>query len=465
MISIVLSLLVPWITGYAALQRLLGERPGSKLFSWGLGYFLAVLLVSWSMRLLDALGIAFTFEYLIIFHILLMMSLLTVLRPRLIAKAWSLHHDDYSPLQWLILVMIVSVLVIRFSILSLEIIEKPLFPWDGWFSWSAKAKIFYQERAIVDLYWERTPWWEFDAVSAHAIGGERHMNMLPLIQSYVALAYGQWQDSYINIPWLLCGLASVMVIWGGLRYAGFSVVEAAVAAYLFSSLPIVNIHLSLGSYADIWVGCGFLITALGYALAKQQDESALLLVSFLGLAVMFSSKSTALWTLPAFLLLWLQSVCSTRWLMAMIALALVTLYLLAGHYVQFLFGWLDSVLGLTYSEVTLTSMNNLVSDSVTYFLIYDNWHFMFLAGIVSSFFLFTKVRQVRVNSVAADLLSLGWFAVLVFIYMVHFSSRVPSEEYYGLANRLMLHIAPVLCTFPVLVHHILSQQPEVYRDQ
>ena len=456
LINVMIALAVPWVAGFLLAQQILRRRKGSSIFACGAGFFIAVLLISSVMRLSDAIGLPFSFRSLVSIQFAIVAALI-ILRYHFPLPAQSPScRSDLTPLQWYIVCAIFLFLAVRLSIVTMDLLYKPLIPWDGWFSWSAKAKIFFYEKSIVQLYDERTPWWEFRNAPANAIGGMRHMNMLPLLQAYIAISYGEWQDSYINVPWVLCGLACSLVIWGGLRYARFSVMECTVAAYLFLSLPIVNIHMSLGSYADLWVGSGLLIFALGSIIAARENERLMLIMAGLGLLIVLSSKPTAMWVFPAYLLLWIYNRLGWRWALFAVGLAALTMLALNGEYLAGFFDTIDEMLNLHYPPVEIIYNEKVLKDSVTFFLLYDNWHFVFWGALVSSIFLLAFWRNGHREDVAIDLFLLSWILLLVLFCMVSFTSRIPVEEFSRFANRLMLQIPPIFCLIPILVHHLLN---------
>ncbi|MCB1702605.1 MAG: hypothetical protein KDI14_17430 [Halioglobus sp.] len=420
-----------------------------------MGFFLAVLLITLSMRVFSALGIPFAFHSLLGVQIVILVLVLCTNRA-LQGQWWKRGSAvSLSTAEWILVVVAIIFFAARLALVMLDLLEKPLIPWDGWFSWSAKAKIFYYEKSIIQLYSEVVPWWNFSAAPANAVGGARHMNMLPLLQTYIALAYGVWNDSYINIPWVFCGAACALTIWGGLKYSGFNACECTVACYLFLSLPIVNIHMTLGSYADLWVGAAYLITVLGLVLARQERSPWLLLVSVLGLLMMFSSKSTALWMLPILLMFGVKAAFGFRWLIGLVLTALVTLSVLSESVIQSVLEQMDNLLQLRYPPVFVVGDNEVLADSITYYLLYDNWHYMFMAGLFSTALLAMKWRTSGRNDIATDFIFLTWASLLTLLYMINFTSRIPASEFYGFANRLMLQIAPLYCLLPVLVYHLL----------
>src|SRR5207244_1967271 len=86
---------------------------------------------------------------------------------------------------------------------------------------------WYEFRHIVPF----VQWPEWIATTGTFIDAAPHYPAtMPLLQVWSCIAFGSWDDSAMNWPWLMILIALVCVIYGALRGAGVATVGALVAA-------------------------------------------------------------------------------------------------------------------------------------------------------------------------------------------------------------------------------------------
>ena len=144
--TLVVGLCLPWLLGVAWLRAPWLRATG---VTWptllGYGYLGGILLTTLVMRLLDALGIRLSF-----FSIGLELLFLTVAGAWLGRKQpWQIRWpgaDWHSLAGWrkIVYAVVLAAIVIRLAGLGLEIVWRPLFPWDAWSQWATKARVWYE---------------------------------------------------------------------------------------------------------------------------------------------------------------------------------------------------------------------------------------------------------------------------------------------------------------------------------
>ena len=125
-------------------------------------------------------------------------------------------------------------MAVRAGMLLVEVGTRPLYPWDAWSAWATKAKTFFALGTIVPFVdaagWAAasTPVW-FDAAPAQPV-------TLPLLQAWVAIAMGVWDDARIGLPWWLYFVSILLVVYGEIRRRGYAPLTSLAAAWLAGEL-------------------------------------------------------------------------------------------------------------------------------------------------------------------------------------------------------------------------------------
>jgi hypothetical protein len=96
------------------------------------------------------------------------------------------------------------------------------------------------------------------------------------------LAIGRWDESLMNLPWLLCLMAMGCAFYGQLRVAGVSALIAMGFTYMLLSMPLINIHVALAGYADLFLGATYCAALMAFHnwLTTRCRAQALLAVFF-----------------------------------------------------------------------------------------------------------------------------------------------------------------------------------------
>lgn len=218
-------------------------------------------------------------------------------------------HDcsRLAPLQRAVLVLLLAWIIVHLSLVALEILYRPVYPWDAWLNWMYRAKAWYTQGAIFALS-SPTEWATDVSALAYNVNGNHYPTFVPVIALWAAQSLGFWSDTLINVPFLFCGMALVMGIYGQCREMGGNYLHATAAAYLLVSVPMVGTHLALAGMADIWVA-GF--TGLGFAALLRglidDNRFQILLGLFMAALAMGVKVEGLVWLLAAIAMLLLAT--------------------------------------------------------------------------------------------------------------------------------------------------------------
>lgn len=317
-----LALGLPWLAAVLWLRALWREpAAGEWSLLLGYGYLLGMLGATLSLRLLDGLGLTLG-----VGGPLLLFALLALAGGRRLWQRRSIRQNrdaDTAPERfplwyWLLFALLLLWLGARLIGLALEVWWQPLLPWDAWTTWAVRARVWTELQQLAPFVAPQD-WLAAPTGNAHTIAAWKYPTTVSLLALWSALAYGGWNETAANLPWLGCGLALALGFYGQARHWGAAPLTSLVALWLLLSLPLLDTHLALAGYADLW-----LATALGLATiaflhwTRDGDWRQGMLALTLALACPFIKQEGAVW-----LLLFVPALIAARvhgrWLAALLA--------------------------------------------------------------------------------------------------------------------------------------------------
>ncbi len=302
--QLVFAIGFPWWLGYLSVRLLVGSNTSEKiLLAIGYGYFIGCLFVfsiCWAASLFQCLNILYVLVLLLMINIVLTLYLY-----RKNGHANTAIYEQISRLTKnrtnstkVILIMGLIWLTVRLMSLGAEVILQPLYPWDAYTSWIPKARLWFLSNEIVPMIdnWTWMGGYDiFKGIYTHSSAGER--DYLSYITLWHSLAVGQWDESLSQLPWLLAIVAFMCAVTGQLIEASLprNLIMCVVLFYL--SIPILNSHIALSGYADLWVGIFVALAIASLYLWNRQMKHWQL---FLAIAMILScylvkSQSGAVW--------------------------------------------------------------------------------------------------------------------------------------------------------------------------
>jgi len=181
-------------------------------------------------------------------------------------------------------------LALRAAMLLVEVVERPIYPWDAWSAWATKAKVYFAERTIVTFgdaaqWMAAAPGTWYDAAPGQPA-------TLPLVQAWIATAMGRFDDARVTLPWWLWFVALLLVTYGEARRRGVGRLPSLAAAWFAGSLPLMGAQVALAGYADLPTAAAFTLGALAGARAVRTRAPVDALAATLALAAAASMKTS-----------------------------------------------------------------------------------------------------------------------------------------------------------------------------
>jgi hypothetical protein len=461
-IGLVVAMLLPWLLGIAWL-RYRWERASSG--SWavllGYGYILGMLATTLVMRLQDAVGLQQSFGLTAAF--LSGLTALGVWLNRDVSwKGWG-NEPPAQPSSagelWkdLVFGLLLGLIIIRLAGLGLEILWRPLYPWDSFMNWAPKARVSYELKTLAPFV-DPTEWLKQDAQGAYTVYNHHYPPTIPLIQLWMALSLGRWDDALINLPWLQCAVALGLGFYGQARAWGAQPLTAVVFTYLLLSMPLLETHVALAGYADLWMAAIYALASMSFVLwLRDRDtrQGAIALLLALGCALI---KQPGIAWMLTFLPALLVAILPGRWaagLAAVTGLAIVALPMSGGFQADIpRLGTLKDSL----SEIVIPHLANYqlrfypvwISFFEAHF-VQANWHlfwYMWFAVMLSALPKISSIPFVR--AVIAQVIAAFSFIILVFF----FTDKASDAIDYITINRAVLHMVPMLLFYSLILFSI-----------
>jgi len=282
---VVLALLLPALLGGLWLNFFVpAQTQGRTALVSGNGLLLGLLVIPVLMRLLDTLGapIGFASTGYIAAALLVVAGMVQVVckRGKHIEPIPVAAPYRPSRLQSLLFAGLIILMVIRLSTLGLELLGRPLFPWDATMHWATKARVWYEFGTIVPFV-ENQQWLELGGDGVFTDHHPGYPITTPLLQVWMNSAAGQWDESLMNLPWLLCLTALGAAFYGQARTAGASPTLSMAFTYMLLSMPLLNTHVALAGYADLFLGacyCAAIMALYNWSATGTRWQGVLALI-------------------------------------------------------------------------------------------------------------------------------------------------------------------------------------------
>ena len=447
--TLVAGLCLPWLLGVVWLRAPWLRASG---ITWptllGYGYLGGILLTTLVMRLLDALGIRLGF-----FSIGLALLLLIV------AGAWLGRGEPWR-IRWpgidfhslaggrkIVYAVVLAAIVIRLAGLGLEIVWRPLFPWDAWSQWATKARVWY-ELGYLATFVPADAWLGGELAGAYTDAAPHYPPAIPLIQVWMSYSLGRWDDTLMNLPWLLCAAALGLAFYGQARQWQVPPLFALMFTYFLLSLPFLNVHVALAGYADLFMGAFYGLAAMAFFhWTRKRDfwQGAMALLFGLGcILIKQPGIAWALTFLPALLVVFMPRA-GLRWISAMAVAGVATLFIL-GEKDFNLFGY---HVYLRFAADWQPFWQNM--------MVMENWHLLWYLVVAALVLSFPRLLAPSFRSMTVLLLTAVSFLAVVFF----FTQAQAWAEDYTTINRALLHIVPMLLFYVMVLFREAVNLPMV----
>lgn len=379
---------------------------------------------------------------------------------RALARLGSRPPRWMQLLWWLLLALI----VIRLGVLADEASLRPVFPWDAWSSWAVKPKS-WMLLGHVDRYVPIARWLADPDPRLRTLASWNYPELLAWIEIWFASAAAGWNEPLVNLAWCGALAAFGLAAYGYWRGMGLSSLIAIALVYALSSLPLLDVHVALAGYADLWLAVVLGLAALAWSrwLLMRARGQWLLAVALI-LCLPLIKLEGAVWALLFSAVVLLDLVPSRwRWRIAALIGVVCAIGLVAGglHVPMLGLGWVHvgwgqvAIPGLPTSTLSWHAAVGRAMLASLFTL--PNWHLLWYAFPL---LVVTRWRRLRVDH-AARLLGLLVLLQLAFLFVLFFFTGAAEwAEDFTSANRLLLQIVPTVFVFAaVLLRPLPASSP------
>ncbi|MDG4555194.1 MAG: hypothetical protein P9E24_13265 [Candidatus Competibacter sp.] len=468
-----MALGLPWLAGVLWLRALWRDAPaGIWPLALGYGGVMGLLAVTLLLRVQAAVGLPLNFAGPIAVLTLLALSggWLAWRRPRRDPDASSngIHWRGQEVWRRALFVVLLLWLGWRLADLAREIWWQPLYPWDAWTTWTVRPRVWSELRRLTPFVDPRH-WLADPSNSAYTIHAWTYPYTAPLLVLWPTLAYGAWNETAANLPWLCAALALGFGFYGQARLWGVSSLTALIFTWLLLSLPLLDTHVALAGYADLWLAAVFGLAAIAFfQWARDGDRRQGWLALLLALACPTIKLEGTVWLLlfvPALLVARLRG----GWLLALAGLALLVGlgWWLAGGVVFSIpglgeFRLTPALIQAPYLGRFTLGYRGSWDPVVMNFLVLANWHlFGYLMLLAAGVAGVSVVRRGAARWERAELVFVATSLLALFVLFFLTDAQLWAEQYTSI-NRVFLEFVPAFLFWILTVFQPSSLAPHPF---
>jgi hypothetical protein len=458
-IQLFLAIGLPWLVGVLLIccvcHLLRNWIP--KTIIVGYGFMLGMVLVTLIMRVAP-LSVGLISSIVVI----LCCCLVIVLRRQLtFSKLISIADIQLNAVRFswsgMFAVCLVGLIALHCYLVAINVLIKPLFAWDAWATWSVKARTWFELKQMV-AFVGHSAWLDQADRSAHVLDAWNYPDTAPLIQTWVALVVDRWDDALINLPWLFCFIALGVGFYGQLRLLQISRMNQLIAVYLIISLPLLNTHIAMAGYADLWLSTAFTFTVLALMQSMITGSVVQLLLALFSACCVVLFKTEGVVLLLTLIPLCLAMKLPPALLKKFAVMSVVSLIGL----ILILFVFSPIQLSIPYlGEFSIAYHSVWGAMRINYFEL-PNWHL--LCYVVSVGFLYAMFAP-SVSALQRKLILTLVVSLLGYLFVLFFLTQNYSwAERYSSVNRITLHLLPSVFFCVLLIfdqrfknRHVLSK--------
>lgn len=439
---------LPWMLGIALVVALHGrerlDTPGNLAWICGAGWFAGAFAATLWLRALSLLHVRF--------------AALPAAVPiagaalALAAIAWWRHRDALGPAArsaiatffasdrtgwrraaWIGVMLWIA---LRFVLLLLEVSWRPMYPWAAWTQWATKARAWFEQGSLVPFA-DSAAW--LASGGAYIDSAPGVPATVPLLQVWVATLLGHWDNSLVNLPWWICGVALALAAYGFLAGRRLPCLVALIGTWLVVSLPILGIHIALAGYADLPLSAYLTVAVLACLRAiDRREPSDIMLALLLFVAVPLIKSVGLLWL--AVLVPGVVAAAFPSWgrrigvACIVVALVAVTVAVRTGLLAT-------GFAGDSGFEAPLRSVAEA-------WFVFANWNLLWVGAIAAALLCHRRLLSVRIAPLTLIVAGGVLFVLAAYFFPGAWLGRADPSS----INRTTLHLAPLLTIWLVLLY-------------
>jgi hypothetical protein len=456
-LALLAGLALPWLLGIAVVLALRPASPqpaapGEIAWIVGAGYLTGAFLLTLWMRALSLAGIKFG-----ITSIGLPLAIVAI---ACAIVAWrrdgnALPHAfreaaielfaarGLGPAARWAWRLLLAWLAVRFILLGVEVMSRPLYPWDAWTQWATKARVWYELGYLAPF--ARVSAWFAANGAVYFDASPEYPPTMPLLQVWSCVSLGRWDDVLMNWPWWQVAVALTLAAYGGLRSLGVAALAALVGAFLIASLPLANAHVALAGYSDLPLAAWYTVAALAFLRwnrTRDWRDAALALL----LAIACTQIKNPGWFWAATIVPGLVVALLPRYGVRVAGVGFAAACLLLVAAARFKLNVFNYQINLNFDPAWGDLSNS-------YFLL-GNWHLLWYGAIGVAVLAW---RQLLSTAMAPlTMIVVGGLLFLFFVFGFTNASAYIADQ--TTVNRATLHLAPLIVVFTVLAWQAFAQR-------
>jgi hypothetical protein len=282
--SLLFGLLLPCLAGWFLMAAVVDETfAGYRWFCVGVGGIAGLFAACALAYLWGRAGLYFHRGWML--GIWIVLAVIAFWRLRSVRRQSAPMTGDRAGLLALLFACSLLVLsVLHFIPLAVEVLHRPVYPFDALTAWATKARVWAESGHWV-TFADKEVWLQDTTGALYTDHRPGYPIIVPLLQLWAATLWGSWHSALVNTPWLLFYCFGLMTFFGAARGLGVTVHSAASFTFLMASLPLLNTHVALAGYADLIMGDTFLLAFALLALWLQQRRRWQLTLCLLFVAI------------------------------------------------------------------------------------------------------------------------------------------------------------------------------------
>jgi len=330
-------------------------------------------------------------------------------------------------------------IVVRLFSIGEEALLRPVFPWDAWSAWSIKPKTWFY-LGHVEPYVSMLDWLTHPKDTLRTAASWSYPELLAWVQLWFAGAAHSWNEPLVDIAWCGALAAFALAAYGYWRALGLAPWIALVLVYALVSLPLIDAHVALAGYADLWVALTLGLASLAWMrwlMRRERGQWVLAVATALCLPLI--KLEGTVWLLAFAALVVLDLVPRQwRWRTVLSIGALIVV----GVFVAVQLGSMR----ISWSEIDIPSLGTFAlawhgvgGAMVASLFTLPNWH---LLWYIVPVLLVLRRRRFR-DDRAAQLLGLMLLIDFAFLFVLFFFTAASAwAQDFTSANRLILQLVP-----------------------